>query len=75
MLARELQRSTADIFQAFARYESRMRPYVELNQALVDLERAGPVPMRSWTERKTPSYSTREALPGGLRLYPAASPK
>jgi hypothetical protein len=29
---------------AFQRYESRMRPYVELNQALADPTREGPVP-------------------------------
>ena len=30
--------------QAFAAYEHRMRPYVNLNQALVDLTREGPMP-------------------------------
>lgn len=30
--------------QAFAAYEHRMRPYVTLNQALVDLTRKGPMP-------------------------------
>jgi 2-polyprenyl-6-methoxyphenol hydroxylase-like FAD-dependent oxidoreductase len=44
VLARELQRSPADVCAAFQRYESRMRPYVELNQALVDLDRTGPIP-------------------------------
>jgi 2-polyprenyl-6-methoxyphenol hydroxylase-like FAD-dependent oxidoreductase len=44
MLARELQRTPADLSAAFQRYESRMRPYVELNQALVDLDRTGPIP-------------------------------
>ena len=44
VLARELQRTPADISAAFQRYESRMRPYVELNQALVDLDRAGLIP-------------------------------
>ena len=44
VLARELQRTPADVCAAFQRYESRMRPYVELNQALVDLDRTGPIP-------------------------------
>jgi 2-polyprenyl-6-methoxyphenol hydroxylase-like FAD-dependent oxidoreductase len=44
VLARELQRTSGDFHSALGRYESRMRPYVELNQALVNLDRAGPVP-------------------------------
>jgi 2-polyprenyl-6-methoxyphenol hydroxylase-like FAD-dependent oxidoreductase len=44
VLARELQRTPADPRAAFERYESRMRPYVDLNQALVDLTRVGPTP-------------------------------
>lgn len=44
VLARELARTPADIAGACARYEQRMRPYVEVNQALVDVTREGPVP-------------------------------
>jgi 2-polyprenyl-6-methoxyphenol hydroxylase-like FAD-dependent oxidoreductase len=44
VLAHELARRAQDSADAFAAYESRMRPYVDLNQALVDLERQGPVP-------------------------------
>ncbi|HEX3837617.1 MAG TPA: hypothetical protein VHW25_11700 [Steroidobacteraceae bacterium] len=43
VLAQELQRSGADIGAACDRYESRMHPYVDLNQALVQLDRAGPI--------------------------------
>jgi 2-polyprenyl-6-methoxyphenol hydroxylase-like FAD-dependent oxidoreductase len=44
ILARELQRTPADFTSALERYESRMRPYVALNQALVKLDRTGPTP-------------------------------
>ncbi|WP_411851367.1 FAD-dependent monooxygenase [Stenotrophomonas sp. LGBM10] len=44
VLARELARSPTAPAAAFARYETRMRPYVDLNQALVDMDRQGPVP-------------------------------
>ncbi|HEY0332437.1 MAG TPA: FAD-dependent monooxygenase [Stenotrophomonas sp.] len=44
VLARELARSSTDVASAFASYERRMRPYVKLNQALVDPTREGPVP-------------------------------
>lgn len=44
VLAHELARRAQDSADAFAAYESRMRPFVDLNQALVDLERQGPVP-------------------------------
>lgn len=44
VLARELSRSPDAPAAAFARYQARMRPYVELNQALVDMTRQGPVP-------------------------------
>lgn len=37
---------------AFAVYESRMRPYVDLNQALVDLKREGPIPDAQMTAAK-----------------------
>lgn len=44
VLARELANTPQAPADAFARYETRMRPYVDLNQALVDLSRQGPVP-------------------------------
>jgi len=44
VLARELVRNWSNPAQAFAAYEHRMRPYVNLNQALVDLTREGPAP-------------------------------
>jgi 2-polyprenyl-6-methoxyphenol hydroxylase-like FAD-dependent oxidoreductase len=37
VLARELARSPDDHSSAFARYEARMRPFVEVNQAIADL--------------------------------------
>lgn len=44
VLARELANTPASPEAAFARYETRMRPFVDLNQALVDMTRQGPVP-------------------------------
>lgn len=44
VLAHELVHHRDDLAGAFAAYESRMRAYVDLNQALVDLTREGPVP-------------------------------
>jgi 2-polyprenyl-6-methoxyphenol hydroxylase-like FAD-dependent oxidoreductase len=44
VLARELFRTPTDYAAAFARYEVKMRPYVTLNQDLVDLTREGPIP-------------------------------
>lgn len=44
VLVHELVRNGSDLVAAFAAYENRMRPYVDLNQALVDPEREGPVP-------------------------------
>lgn len=52
VLARELQRTPADMARAFAAYEQRMRPFVDLNQALVDLERRGHVPDDQLTRAK-----------------------
>ncbi|HZZ10279.1 MAG TPA: FAD-dependent monooxygenase [Paraburkholderia sp.] len=52
VLARELVRHEGDPARAFAAYEQRMRPYVNLNQALVDLTRQGPVPDELLTEAK-----------------------
>ena len=44
ILAKELERSLATPELAFARYEAQMRPFVDLNQALLDFTRKGPVP-------------------------------
>ena len=44
VLARELRATPADPGRAFERYESRMQPYVELNQALADPNRKEPTP-------------------------------
>jgi len=44
VLARELARTARDPQEAFGRYEQRMRPFVDLNQALVDLTRQAPIP-------------------------------
>jgi 2-polyprenyl-6-methoxyphenol hydroxylase-like FAD-dependent oxidoreductase len=52
VLACELVRHWDDPAQAFAAYEHRMRPYVDLNQALVDLTREGPTPDHLMTEAK-----------------------
>ena len=52
VLARELERTPTDMACAFAAYEQRMRPFVDLNQALVDLERRGHVPDEQLTRAK-----------------------
>ena len=52
VLVRELVRHWDHPAQAFAAYEHRMRPYVNLNQALVDLSREGPMPDDLMTEAK-----------------------
>lgn len=52
VLTHELQRHGDAIADAFAAYETRMRPYVALNQALVDLSREGPVPDAQMTAAK-----------------------
>jgi 2-polyprenyl-6-methoxyphenol hydroxylase-like FAD-dependent oxidoreductase len=52
VLVRELVRHWDHPAQAFAAYEHRMRRYVNLNQALVDLSRKGPVPDDLMTEAK-----------------------
>jgi 2-polyprenyl-6-methoxyphenol hydroxylase-like FAD-dependent oxidoreductase len=44
VLARELARHPDQLTEAFATYEQRVRPYVKLNQALLDLNRIGPTP-------------------------------
>jgi 2-polyprenyl-6-methoxyphenol hydroxylase-like FAD-dependent oxidoreductase len=52
VLTHELTRHWNDLPKAFAAYEERMRPYVKLNQALVDLERKGPMPDELLTAAK-----------------------
>ena len=52
VLVRELVRHWDHPAQAFAAYEHRMRRYVNLNQALVDLTREGPTPDDLMTEAK-----------------------
>jgi 2-polyprenyl-6-methoxyphenol hydroxylase-like FAD-dependent oxidoreductase len=52
VLVRELVRHWDHPAQAFIAYEHRMRPYVNLNQALVDLSREGPMPDDLMTEAK-----------------------
>ena len=52
VLARELARHPDQPEQAFAAYEQRMRPYVNLNQGLLDLNRKGPVPDEWMTKAK-----------------------
>ena len=52
VLARELIRYPDQPTQAFAAYEERMRPYVNINQALLDLNRKGPVPDERMTKAK-----------------------
>ena len=44
VLAKELGRSPQEPENAFARYEQRMRPFVDMNQALLNLARKGPAP-------------------------------
>jgi 2-polyprenyl-6-methoxyphenol hydroxylase-like FAD-dependent oxidoreductase len=44
ILAQELGRTPRTFSDAYTRYETRMRPWVDLNQALVDPTRKGPVP-------------------------------
>ncbi|WP_114238774.1 FAD-dependent monooxygenase [Dyella sp. C9] len=52
VLGRELARTPDDPARAFAAYEARMRPYVDLNQGLVDLSREGHVPDELMTRAK-----------------------
>ncbi len=44
VLGRELARSGDRHGEAFTRYEERLRPFVLLNQDMVDVEREGPIP-------------------------------
>jgi len=52
VLGKELARTPGDIPAAFAAYDRRMRPFVDLNQGLVDLTRKGPVPDEILTRAK-----------------------
>jgi 2-polyprenyl-6-methoxyphenol hydroxylase-like FAD-dependent oxidoreductase len=52
VLARALMRRPDQPTEVFAAYEQRMRPYVKLNQALLDLHRKGPVPDEQMTAAK-----------------------
>jgi 2-polyprenyl-6-methoxyphenol hydroxylase-like FAD-dependent oxidoreductase len=52
VLARELLRYPEQLTQAFAAYEQRIRPYVNLNQGLLDLNRKGPVSDELMTKAK-----------------------
>lgn len=44
VLSESLASSGNDFAAAFAHYETRMRPFVDANQGLVDLTRVGPIP-------------------------------
>jgi 2-polyprenyl-6-methoxyphenol hydroxylase-like FAD-dependent oxidoreductase len=63
VLVRELVKQWDAPDRAFAAYEERMRPYVDLNQALVDMTREGPVPDDQLTEAK--NGIDLSGLPGG----------
>jgi 2-polyprenyl-6-methoxyphenol hydroxylase-like FAD-dependent oxidoreductase len=52
VLARELIRHPDQPAQAFAAYEERIRPYVHINQGLLDLNRKGPIPDELMTKAK-----------------------
>ena len=52
VLAKALAQSPEDFAVAFAAYEQRMRPFVKLNQGLVDMERRGHVPDDQLTAAK-----------------------
>ena len=52
VLVRELLRYPEQLTQAFAAYEQRIRPYVNLNQGLLDLNRKGPVSDELMTKAK-----------------------
>ena len=52
VLAKALAQSPEDFAAAFAAYEQRMRPFVKLNQGLVDMERRGHVPDDQLTAAK-----------------------
>jgi 2-polyprenyl-6-methoxyphenol hydroxylase-like FAD-dependent oxidoreductase len=52
VLARALAHHPDQLAQAFAEYETRMRPFVAMNQDMVDLNRRGPVPDEVMTRAK-----------------------
>lgn len=52
VLARELTRHRADFAEALDAYERRMRPFVALNQDMVDPTRQGPIPDDLMTRAK-----------------------
>jgi 2-polyprenyl-6-methoxyphenol hydroxylase-like FAD-dependent oxidoreductase len=52
VLAKALAQNPEDFAVAFAAYEQRMRPFVKLNQGLVDMERRGHVPDDQLTAAK-----------------------
>jgi 2-polyprenyl-6-methoxyphenol hydroxylase-like FAD-dependent oxidoreductase len=52
VLAKALAQTPGDFALAFAAYEVRMRPFVKLNQELVDMERRGHVPDDQLTAAK-----------------------
>jgi 2-polyprenyl-6-methoxyphenol hydroxylase-like FAD-dependent oxidoreductase len=52
VLATELARNQSDCSAAFERYESRMRPFVALNQALIDVEQDEPTAPQRLDEAK-----------------------
>lgn len=61
VLARELARHPDRLDDAFGAYEARMRPYVALNQDMVDLSRKGPTPDEVMTRSKN-GIDLRELL-------------
>ena len=52
VLARELTRTPGDHVSAFARCETRLRPFVAKNQDMVSLERRAPIPDDVFDEAK-----------------------
>jgi 2-polyprenyl-6-methoxyphenol hydroxylase-like FAD-dependent oxidoreductase len=52
VLAQAIARHRDDVPAAFSAYEERMRPFVALNQDLVDLTRQGPTPDEEMTRAK-----------------------
>jgi 2-polyprenyl-6-methoxyphenol hydroxylase-like FAD-dependent oxidoreductase len=62
VLADELARSPDDHAAAFARYEAKMRPYVELNQALAQISKEGGVGPGA------PIYEALETAKNGIVL-------
>jgi hypothetical protein len=50
--AKELEQSPDEPELAFARYGETMRPFVDLNQALLNLGRKGPAPDEEFDQAK-----------------------